>query len=234
MITEFALLLVGGYLLGSVPTAYLAARWTRGIDIRQYGSGNVGATNIRKLTSRWIFLAVIIFDLVKGMPLVVVAWAIGLDIYQQVAIGILGIIGHNWPLFLRFSGGRGMLTTLGVAFIFPVVNGYVPWEATIAMTIITIGAFIVHNVPMGMVIGIAPAALISWLDGKPPEMTWGFLAIFLIMVIRRLTAPKTSLAASVSTGELIINRLLFDRDIRDKEAWLNRKPAKPKEKKKEG
>lgn len=234
MVTEFVLLLVGAYLLGSIPSAYLAARWSKGVDVRKYGSGNVGAANVRKLTSRWTFLSVIIFDIVKGMPLVVVAWSIELGIPQQVAIGILGIIGHNWPVFLRFSGGRGMLTTLGVAFIFPVLNGWVPWEAAIAMTIIAIGAFIVHNVPMAMVIGIAPAALISWLDGKPQAMTWGFLAIFLIMVIRRLTAPKTPLAASVPTGELLVNRLLFDRDIRDKDVWLNRRPAKPKEKRKKG
>jgi glycerol-3-phosphate acyltransferase PlsY len=234
MTVEFVLLLVGAYLLGSVPSAYLAARWSRGVDIRQYGSGNVGAANIRKLTSRWIFLAVVIFDIVKGMVMVVVARVIGLEIYQQVAIGLLGIIGHNWPVFLRFSGGRGMLTTLGVAFILPLVNGLVPWETITAMVIIAIGAFIVHNVPMGMVVGVAPAPLVSWLTGKPTEMTWGFLAIFLIMIIRRLTAPKTSLAASVSTGELLINRLLFDRDIRDKEAWLQRKPVKPKEKKERG
>jgi glycerol-3-phosphate acyltransferase PlsY len=232
--TEFVLLLVGAYLLGSIPAAYLAAKWSKGVDIRKYGSGNVGAANVRKLTSRRAFLSVVIFDLVKGIPLVVVAWSIGLDIYQQVAIGLLGIIGHNWSVFLRFSGGRGMLTTLGVAFIFPVLNGYVPWETIIAMVIIAIGAFIVHNVPMGMVIGVAPAALVSWLDGKPLEMTWGFLAIFLIMVIRRLTAPKTSLAATVSTKELFINRLLFDRDVRDKEVWLQRKPVKPKEKRKKG
>jgi glycerol-3-phosphate acyltransferase PlsY len=234
MVTEFILLMVGAYLLGSIPAAYLAARWSKGVDIRKYGSGNVGAANVRKLTSRWAFLSVIIFDIVKGMPMVVVAWAIGLDIYQQVAIGILGIIGHNWPVFLRFSGGRGMLTTLGVAFIFPVLNMWVPWETIVALIIITIGAFIIHNVPLGMVIGVAPAALISWLDGKPEEMTWGFLAIFLIMVIRRLTAPKTPLAASVSIGELMVNRLLFDRDIRDKHVWLNRRPAKPKEKEKKG
>jgi glycerol-3-phosphate acyltransferase PlsY len=235
MTVEFALLLVGAYLLGSIPTAYLAVRWSRGIDIRQYGSGNVGAANIRKLTSRWIFLAVIIFDIVKGMVMVVVARVIGLEIYQQVAIGLLGIIGHNWPVSLRFSGGRGMLTTLGVAFILPVINGpLVPWETITALVIIAIGAFIVHNVPMGMVVGVAPAPLVSWLTGKPTEMTWGFLAIFLIMVIRRLTAPKTPLAASVSTGELLINRLLFDRDIRDKEAWLQRQPVKPKEKRRRG
>ena len=56
-------------------------------------------------------------------------------------------------------------------------------------------------------------------------LSLGFLAIFLVTVIRRLTAPRTSLTASVSTGQLLINRLLFDRDIRDREAWIHRAPT---------
>ncbi len=234
MVTEFVLLLVGAYLLGSVPASYLAARWSRGVDIRQYGSGNVGVANLFKLTSKWIGIAVSIFDIVKGMPLVCVAHLLGLGIAEQAAIGLAAIAGHNWPLFLRFSGGRGMMTTLGVAFILPVINWLVPWETVTAIVIIAIGAFIVHNVPMGMVIGVASAPLVSWLTGKPPEMTWGFLAIFLIMVIRRLTVPKTSVTASVPTGQLLINRLLFDRDIRDREAWIHRKPLEPKRKQRKG
>ena len=235
MSSEFVLLLVAAYLVGAIPTAYLAARWSRGIDIRQHGSGNVGAANVRKLTSKWTFLAVIIFDLVKGMVVVGAAKWLDLGIAEQAAVGIAAIIGHNWPLFLRFSGGRGLLTTLGVAFILPLINGpLVPWETISALVITTIGAFIVHNVPIGMVVAVASAPLVSWIAGKPLEMTWGFLAMFLILVIRRLTAPKTSFTPSVSLGQLMVNRLFFDRDIRDREAWLHRQPVKPKKKARRG
>jgi glycerol-3-phosphate acyltransferase PlsY len=110
---EFVLLLLGAYLLGSVPAAYLAARWSRGIDIRQYGSGNIGVSNLWRSTSKWLAMPVIIFDFGKGMLLVWIAQLLGLGIDQQVAIGLAAIIGHNWPVFLRFSGGRGLLTTLG-------------------------------------------------------------------------------------------------------------------------
>ncbi len=232
MVTEFVLLLVGGYLLGSVPAAYLAARWSRGVDIRQYGSGNVGAANLFKLTPKWVGIAVSVFDLVKGMPLVCVAQLLGLGIGPQAAIGLAAIAGHNWSLFLRFSGGRGMLTTLGVAFILPLINWLVPWETITAVAICFIGAFIFHNVPIGVGIAVAVAPLVSWLTGKPLEMTWGFLAMVLIMVIRRLTVPRTSVTASVPIGQLIINRLLFDRDIRDREVWIHRKPMPRKGKKK--
>lgn len=234
MTIEFALLLVGGYLLGSIPTAYLAARWSRGVDIRQYGSGNVGAANLMKLAPKWVGVAVSIFDLAKGMPLVCVAQLLGLGIGQQAAIGLAAIVGHNWPVFLRFSGGRGMLTTLGVAFIFPLMNWLVPWETIVAVAICFIGAFLIHNVPIGVGAGVASAPLVSWIANKPPEMTWGFLAMVLIMIIRRLTAPKTSLSASVPFGELMLNRFLFDRDIRDKEAWIHRQPLKQKGKQGEG
>ncbi len=234
MSSEFVLLLVGGYLLGSIPAAYLAARWSQGVDIRQYGSGNVGAANLFRLTSKRIGIAVSIFDIVKGMPLVCVAHFLDMGIAEQAAIGVAAIIGHNWSVFLRFNGGRGMMTTLGVAFILPLINWSVPWETIIAVAICFIGAFVIHNVPLGIGAAVAQAPLVSWIADRPLEMTWGFLAMFLIMVIRRLTAPKTSLTASVSFGQLMVNRLLFDRDIRDREAWLRRQPLQPKRKKKKG
>lgn len=230
MSVEFILLLIAAYLLGSVPAAYLAARWSRGVDIRQYGSGNVGAANLFSLTSRRIGIAVSIFDIVKGMPLVCVAHFLDMGIAEQAAVGVAAIIGHNWPVFLRFNGGRGMMTTLGVAFILPLINWLVPWETIIAIAFCFIGAFAIHNVPLGIGAAVAQAPLVSWIADRPLEMTLGFLAIFLIMVIRRLTAPKTSFTTSVSFGQLMVNRLLFDRDIRDREAWLRRKPVKPKRK----
>lgn len=230
MTVEFILLLVAAYLLGSIPSAYLAAKWSRGVDIRQYGSGNVGAANLFRLTSKRIGIVVSIFDIVKGMPLVCVAHLLGLGIAEQAAVGIAAIIGHNWPVFLRFNGGRGMMTTLGVAFILPLINWLVPWETITAVAICFIGAFVIHNVPVGIGAAVAQAPLVSWIADRPLEMTLGFLAMFLIMVIRRLTAPKTSLTASVPLGQLMVNRLLFDRDIRDREAWLHRQPVKPKEK----
>ncbi len=117
MVVESVLLIVGAYLLGSVPTAYLAARLSRGIDIRLYGTSQVGASNLLRMTSKRLALPVIIFDLGKGTAMVWVAQLMGLGTAHQVAMGLAVIVGHNWPVFLRFSGGRGILTTLGVIFI---------------------------------------------------------------------------------------------------------------------
>jgi len=226
MAIEFVLLLLAAYLLGSVPAAYLAARWSRGIDIRQYGSGNVGVSNLRGLVPKWVIIPTVIFDLGKGMLMVWAAQLIGLGVAQQVAAGLATIIGHNWPVFLRLSGGRGMLTTLGVALFLPLIHRLIPWEILVFMAAAGIGLLIMHQTPLGVGVGIAAMPLVSWGLDKPLSMTLGFLAMFLIMVIRRLTAPKTSITASVPSGELVLNRLLFDRDTRDKEAWIHRKPIK--------
>jgi len=230
MAIEFVLSLLGAYLLGSVPAAYLAAKWSRGIDIRQYGSGNVGATNLLGLTSKWIAIVVIIFDLVKGMAVVWAAQLIGLGIAQQVTVGLAAIIGHNWPVFLRFNGGRGLLTILGLALFLPLINGLIPWEIIAFFALAVIGLFTIHSIPLGTCAGVAAMPLLSWRLDEPLPMTLGFLAMFLIMVIRRLTAPKTSVTASVPPGQLLLNRLLFDRDIRDREAWIHRQPLKEEEK----
>ena len=228
MAVAFILLLVGAYLVGSIPTAYIVARWRRGIDIRQYGSGNVGASNIVRLSARWLALVVIIVDLGKGMLMVWAAQAAGLALAQQVAVGLAAIIGHNWPVFLRFSGGRGILTTLGVAFSLPLVNGpLVPWAFIIALALAAALIFGLRNLPLGTVISVAALPLVSWLVNEPLMLNLAYLAVFLLVVIRRLTAPRTPLADSVSTGELIVNRLLLDRDIRDKEAWIYRRPTRP-------
>jgi len=226
MAIAFILLLVSAYLVGSIPTAYIAGRWWRGIDVRQYGSGNVGASNLLRSSGKFLAILVTIVDIGKGILMIWAAQAAGLSIAQQVAVGLAAIIGHNWPVFLRFSGGRGVLTTLGVAFFLPLANGpLVPWALIVSLALVAIFIFILHNLPVGTVAGMAALPLVSWLTNEPLPFILGFLAMFLVMVIRRLTAPKSSLTASVSTGELLINRLLFDRDIRDKEAWIYRKPA---------
>jgi glycerol-3-phosphate acyltransferase PlsY len=221
---EFVLLLIAAYLLGSVPLAYLLAKWSRGIDIRQYGSGNVGASNVRKLASRWTFIATIIFDLGKGMVMVWIAKLTGLGIAQQVTVGIAAIIGHNWSVFLRFNGGRGILTTLGVVAIL------VPWLTPIVL-VIAFGLAPLHQLALGTLIALVLLPVLVWFFSQPLgisepfTMTLGSLAMLLIAITRRLTAPRTSLTATVSGGELFINRLLFDRDIRDREAWIHRRPT---------
>lgn len=225
MAIEFILLVFGAYLLGSVPAAYLAARLSQGMDIRQYGSGSVGVSNLFRSTTRWAVIPVTIFDLGKGMVVVWVAQWLGMGIAQQVATGLAAIIGHNWPVFLRFNGGRGVLTTLGVALILPLINNFVPWGIITFLALAGAGFLVLHNIPVGVGAGIAALPLVSWGLGEPFPLVVGYLAMFLLMILRRLVAPQT--AAQVNKKQLLLNRLLFDRDIRDREAWINRVPISP-------
>ncbi len=229
MAVEFGLLTIGAYLFGSVPAAYLAARWSRGIDIRQCGDGNVGSTNLMRLTSKRIAIPVVIFDLGKGALMVWIAQLLGLDITQQAVVGVAAVIGHNWPVFLRFNGGRGIFTTLGIIFILVPR----PWLGLIVL-VIAYGMAPFRQLALGTIIAVASLPIFSWflpqLFGieKPLPITLGFVAIFLLVVIRRLTAPRTIFTASVTPRQLFVNRLLFDRDIRDRKAWINRRlPEQP-------
>jgi len=222
---EFSLLTLGAYLLGSVPAAYLAGRWSRGIDIRQYGDGNVGTTNLMRLTSKSVAIPVFIFDLGKGALMVWIAQRLGLDTTQQVTVGVAAVIGHNWPVFLRFNGGRGIFTSLGV------ISVLVPWIGLIILVIAySLAPF--HQLAVGVFLATIFAPTAAWFLSRPlgvPDrlpITLGFLAIFLVVIIRRLTAPRTIFAASVTRGQLLVNRLLFDRDVRDRKAWIQQRPTR--------
>jgi len=214
---EFGLLTLAAYLVGSVPAAYLAARLSRGIDLRQHGSGQLGAGNLLRTTSKRLAAPVAIYDVGKGAAMVWAAQLVGLGIAQQVAVGLAAIIGHNWPVFLRFNGGRGVATTLGVAFFL------MPW-GIVVFVVIASPTILLKSSPLPVLAGIAALPLASWGLNQPPAVTLGLLAMFLILVIRRLAVPRAAIAASVSSRELLVNRLLFDRDIRDGKAWVNRRP----------
>ena len=225
MSDNFWLVVVGAYLLGSVPSAYLAGKWSRGIDIRQYGSGNVGATNLMRFTSRRTAIPVVIFDSVKGMIMLGVAWRLGLGVTEQMVVGIAAIVGHNWPVFLRFAGGRGVITTMGVGFLLPLINQLVPLGTMFLVTVVygsvaLISAYF-KRLPLGVFIIVAAFPLVVWLLIRSLPLTLGYLAMFLILVARRLTARQPISVTSLSKRQILANRLLFDRDMRDKEAWMS-------------
>lgn len=219
----FVLLIIGGYLMGSIPTAYMIARWKRGIDIRQYGSGNVGASNVLATVSRWWSIPVFIIDLTKGILMIWIARLVGLDIAQQIAIGLAAIIGHNWSIFLRFSGGRGIFTSLGVILFLAPKLGLV-----VLVLAYLFAPF--RQLPLGVTIALVTLPFLSWFLNhplgieEPLAFTLGLIAILLIALAKRLAVRRASIAASLPTWELIINRLLFDRDIRNREAWISRAP----------
>lgn len=108
--------IAASYFLGAIPTAFLAGKWLKGIDIRQHGSGNVGATNAFRVLGKGAGCGVFLFDVFKGVLAVVFIGDI-LEvgrIVDRIFLGIAAVCGHNWTIFLQFKGGKGIATSLGV------------------------------------------------------------------------------------------------------------------------
>jgi len=221
-------LILAAYLLGSFPAAYLAAKLTRGIDIRHYGTGQVGGGNLWRMTSWKLGLPVGVFDIGKGMVMVWVAQLLGMSVAQQLVVGAAAVIGHNWSVFLRFGGGRGVATAMGVILILPLINEMTPWPTITCFACLVAGSVMLRSSPLPVMVGVASLPIVSAIY-EPVTTTLGFLAILLIMVIKRLVAPRAAEATSVSKKRMLLSRLLFDRDIMDRKVWMSRLPFKAKD-----
>ena len=137
-------LLVAAYLVGSIPFSLLIARWFGGIDLREHGSGNVGATNVaRTLGLRWGLLALLL-DALKGLaptltlPLLLFGDS-GLRGHAEVAAGVAAIVGHMFPCWLGLRGGKGVATALGVVCV-------LGWQATVASFLVFAATFAVSRI----------------------------------------------------------------------------------------
>lgn len=110
-----------GYLAGSFPSGYLSALWVKGVDIRTTGSGATGATNVGRLLGKKWAVAVAVVDMLKGAVPMVIARLWGVDEPWLLSLtGFAGVLGHNYPVWLAFRGGKGVATTYGVVFfLFP-------------------------------------------------------------------------------------------------------------------
>ena len=106
--------LILGYLLGSIPSGWLAGRWLKGIDLRALGSGSTGATNVLRQVGKGPALVVFFIDVGKGAAAVLIARALGLGDWIQVLAGLTALAGHIWPVWLGFKGGKAVATGLGL------------------------------------------------------------------------------------------------------------------------
>ncbi len=133
---EIILALLASYLIGSVPTGYLIARYVKGIDIRTYGSGNIGATNVwRALGPSWGLLS-LAGDAGKGVAAVLFGRLVGVP-GVELLTAAAALVGHGWSVFLRFQGGKIIATSLGVLLMLPSVAlalAAAVWIGTFALT----------------------------------------------------------------------------------------------------
>lgn len=123
-----ALLVIGlAFVLGSIPTGVLLSSALGGHDVRQHGSGNIGAANVARTSGLKVGALVGFIDLVKGVVPVLIGRLAGLDDMGLAIVAMLAVVGHDYSIFLRFRGGKGVATTLGAAL------ALAPWTAVLAM-----------------------------------------------------------------------------------------------------
>jgi glycerol-3-phosphate acyltransferase PlsY len=159
-VLQLLLVVAAGYLIGAIPTGYLVARAWRGIDIRDYGSGNIGATNVLRTLGRGPFILVLIADALKGYVPTLAVWYLfqGEGILTahalQVATGIAAVIGHDFPVYIRFRGGRGVATSFGVyaALAMPLAVGLVAVGLFIVLAVRYMSVMSLVTVPLGALV----------------------------------------------------------------------------------
>ena len=218
MTWESVLLIIGSYFLGSIPTAYLVGKALKGIDIRRYGSGNVGGQNVWQWVSRWVGVAVVLIDFGKGIIPVAIALALDMGLAVAMGAGLAAVIGHNWPIFLGFSGGRGVGLTVGIVLFLT------PW-VFLAFASICILFAVLRNAALGITLGIIALPFACWeIYGELP-LILGYTAMILIIFTRRLTASPRPWTLPAGRRQVVLYRILFDRDVREKKDWVERAPV---------
>jgi acyl phosphate:glycerol-3-phosphate acyltransferase len=164
------LILLIGYLLGAIPTAYIAGRVIAGKDIRRFGDENSGAANAYRELGAGAGVLVGVVDAAKGAAAVMIAQASNASIAIVMLAGLAAVAGHNWPVFLGFRGGRGVSTVIGILFSL----------ATIPMLIMTIPTMLIliwrKNVTPSMAFLFIILPLVDWwLKVNPAVIIYGLV-----------------------------------------------------------
>ncbi|MGC9520750.1 MAG: glycerol-3-phosphate acyltransferase [Anaerolineae bacterium] len=214
-IVLFVFLLFAGYLAGSIPSGYLAGKWIKDIDLRNYGSGTVSGSMVWEHVARWAVVPVGLFDIFKGALPTWLGMRLGLGEVAAMLGGFAAIIGHNWPVFLNFHGGRGFSPFLGELLVL------FPWGVPIILAGLAIGnalrspaipLFVVMSLPM-----VSPS-----LNGSPIVL-WLSAGMTVITIVKRLEANRRPLPADpIERRNVILRRIFLDRDIRDHKSWIRR------------
>jgi len=199
-LANIVLAVVIGYLLGSVPCAYIAGRLARGVDIRRVGGGNVGALNVMREVGTVAGLAVFVADAAKGSLAVLVAQWLGVPLLAVFAAGFASVVGHSWPVWLKFRGGQGLATGMGVLVVLA------PIEFAISFAIIVIVVLLTSNARFGSAVGLALLPLIIWLFGGELSLIIYSIIIPLFCVLKALSRLRSDFASPEGRRSFIFDR----------------------------
>jgi len=206
------------YLLGSIPTAYLIGKWLKGIDLRKYGSGTVGGSMVWEHVGKLAVFPVGIIDLLKGMIPVWISLACGLSEISAAVAGLFAVLGHNWTIFLKFHGGRGLSPFLGILLVL------FPYGFVFMAVMLAIGYLLHDSAPFALAsLGMLP--IVSRLLNGPAVILLLSIGMLVITIGKRLEANRRPLPeGKQERNRVLFLRIFFDRDIKDHKAWLRRTP----------
>lgn len=184
------LALLASYLLGAIPTSFLAGKLFRGIDLRQHGSGNLGATNLYRTLGARFAIPVGLFDMAKGaIPVMLIAPMASTSKYFAMLCGIMAVVGHVFSVFVRFRGGKGVATASGVML------GLTPWAVLVSLAVWLIVVRVSGYVSLGSMAGAIVLPIAAWLlQPLQRDIIWIQILVALAIIwlhranIRRLLA----------------------------------------------
>lgn len=176
---EWVLAVIAGYLIGSVSFSFLYGKWFQGIDIRKHGSGNAGATNTLRVMGPGPAIAVLALDIAKGVLAVWIGrWIAPDESVVPILSGFASIVGHNWPVFFAFRGGKGIATMIGVVATLCFLPGLAAGIVGIA------SIFITRFVSLGSLLFAALLPVSLWLFDRETELIIFSLALALLAFYR--------------------------------------------------
>jgi acyl phosphate:glycerol-3-phosphate acyltransferase len=218
MTVEAALLVVGGYLLGSIPAAYVVGRWLARKDLRRYGSGTVSGSMVYEHVAKWAVVPVGLFDIGKAALPAWLGLRLGLGMPVAAAAGLAAVAGHNWPIFLRFTGGRGLGTFMGTLLVL------FPWGSAWFLAFLAIGWLLGDSAPWALA-SIATLPLFAYALGGPEVIAPASGTMLLLTLVKRLEANRRPLPPpGRERRRVILRRLFLDRDIASHKEWIRREP----------
>jgi glycerol-3-phosphate acyltransferase PlsY len=179
------------YLFGSIPFSWLIAKFCKGIDLRQHGSGNPGATNVTRTCGVGLGRVAFALDLAKGMiPVLIARQFLTHDAAPLIAVGVCAIAGHMWTIFLKFKGGKGVATSAGVFF------GLLPLPTALALALFTIVFLIWRMISLASVIAALSLPMFAIATHQNTAFTVFGALIAIFIVVKHIPNIKRILAGT--------------------------------------
>lgn len=174
-------MIVSAYLFGAIPFGLLVAKLLAGVDVREAGSGNIGATNVARSAGKWLGALTLLLDAAKGAaPVLIADRILHLDDVWLVATGFAAVLGHVFPIYLRFRGGKGVATGLGVFLALS------PFSTLIAVGVFALVYAASRFVSLGSLTGAVTLTVATWfIDGRREVSALALLVTLLVIVRHR-------------------------------------------------